>query len=450
MFKHMMDNASPNFSEEVSALKNTEFQKLLLYFILTNEKFIPLCEIIPGEVFTEKYLEKFYQRIKYIYAGQKEKKPLGINLAILLQELYGQDIQPSTDIVQDIDYISKQQIIQLLNKFSSSANELAQFEKLVQKKTLMWLKEHTLVSLIRESALEYTQSKDCEASLNIIKKGLNKIQEYEFFFDDKVLPVGLDTDIFYERKNLVKTGFQILDEYLKGGLGEGDFGLFATKSGGGKTWFLSQLALSAITQNKNVLYVTLELSKGQIFQRIGSLAIRKHIVDKSAFNQVVNLFHTSPEFQGKLFIVEKPPMTLSTQGISNILNMIKRERGLKIDTVLIDYADYLSLHQHNSNNMNEGDDWKRLIKIFVQLKQLAKAEEVSIWTVSQTNRESRHKDIVDADGFSGSYMKNAIVDVSLSYSSDKNSLYVIKNRFGEDNIVLSMLLNKNIPEILIY
>lgn len=424
------------FKEELSALKGTEFQKLLIYFILTNEKFIPLCGVIPPEVFTEKYLERFYRRIQFIYSSQKKKSPLGIELAGTLEELYGPEQDP-------MDTITKQKIIQLLNKFSFSSSELNQFEGLIKEKTLLWLKEYQLVSLIRESALTYTETKDCNKTIRIIQKGVEKIKEYEFFFEDKILPIEDDNELFYERKNVIKTGLPLLDEYLRGGLGEGDFGLFATKSGGGKTWFLSWIALSGIRQQKTVLYITLELSKGQIFQRIGSLAIKKHIVNKQEFQETINYLSSKESGLGRLFIVERPPLSLNIEGISNIIGSIYREHNLKVDSLLIDYADYISVPGH------ESDDWKTLVKIYVQLKQLAKREKLSIWTVSQTTKESRNKDIVDADGFSGSYMKNAIVDVSLSFSPEKNSLFLIKNRFNEDGVLLSMMINKKIPEIIV-
>ncbi len=60
----------------------------------------------------------------------------------------------------------------------------------------------------------------------------------------------------------------VLDKITGGGLRDRSINYLFSKTGGGKTLFLCHVAASAMRQNKNVLFITGELSQNKIYERI--------------------------------------------------------------------------------------------------------------------------------------------------------------------------------------
>ena len=106
---------------------------------------------------------------------------------------------------------------------------------------------------------------------------------------DSALKAGMDKNIGHEytkdvedryreeyRKPIV-TPWNVVNELLQGGLGEGDFGLIFGGPGGGKSWSLIALGAAAVKAGYNVCHYTLELSEAYVPSNIKEFAKRKGV-----------------------------------------------------------------------------------------------------------------------------------------------------------------------------
>ena len=96
---------------------------------------------------------------------------------------------------------------------------------------------------------------------------------------DTAMKAGQDSDIGHEYKsmiveryedtvrNVVSTGWQVIDEITQGGFGKGELVLFAAPPGIGKSWSLVNIGVNAMKAGKIVAHYTLELNEGYVGQR---------------------------------------------------------------------------------------------------------------------------------------------------------------------------------------
>ena len=96
---------------------------------------------------------------------------------------------------------------------------------------------------------------------------------------DTAMKAGQDSDIGLDYKtmiteryedsvrNVVSTGWDVIDEATQGGFGKGELILFAAPPGIGKSWSLINIGVAAMKQGKTVAHYTLELNEGYVGQR---------------------------------------------------------------------------------------------------------------------------------------------------------------------------------------
>ena len=67
------------------------------------------------------------------------------------------------------------------------------------------------------------------------------------------------------------TPWDIINELMQGGLGQGELGVVVAPAGIGKSWVLSAMGAYAISQGKNVVHYTLELNESYVGLRYDSI-----------------------------------------------------------------------------------------------------------------------------------------------------------------------------------
>ena len=82
-----------------------------------------------------------------------------------------------------------------------------------------------------------------------------------------------DIEARYEESARVTspTPWDIMNELMQGGLGQGELGVVVAPAGIGKSWVLSALGAYAISQKLNVVHYTLELNESYVGLRYDSI-----------------------------------------------------------------------------------------------------------------------------------------------------------------------------------
>ena len=97
-------------------------------------------------------------------------------------------------------------------------------------------------------------------------------------------------DFYHRVEEKLSFGLDLMDKITAGGLSRKSLNVVLAGTGAGKTLFMGHLAASALTQGKNVLYITMEMAEERIAERIDanllnlSMAELK-VVDKKTFDE---------------------------------------------------------------------------------------------------------------------------------------------------------------------
>lgn len=207
-------------------------------------------------------------------------------------------------------------------------------------------------------------------------------------------------------KQVHKTGIAQLDHKLKGGLRDGDIIAIGGRPGTGKTVLLSQICQGVIQSGGTALFVSLEMTKEELVDRMSGTYSLDEIRD-------MRLLFIDSQFD--------------FERIASLIRSLARQR--KLDVVAVDYIQLCEI-QLGKNDSRE----REIATMSRRFKKLAKAIKVPVVIGSQLNRESvkRGKPTLADMRESGAIEQDASVVILLSKSdNDEHTLIeVAKHRGG--------------------
>lgn len=408
------------------------FQAKLIASIMTDLAFTSqIYDLLKLEYFESESI-KYIIDITLEYFKQNKKVPSADVLKVYINKLD--------------DDLLKTDVINVLRESLQKAN--SNDLQFIKDTTIDFCKNQELKVAILKS-VEYLKNGDYES----IKMSV-----------DSAMKVGLDSDIGLdyfddveiryteESRNPITTGWDVIDEIMKGGLAAGELGVVIAPSGAGKSWLLAVLGANAIKSGKVVVHYTLELSETYTGWRYDTILTGIPIDKIKNYKDDVKtkLDAISGKSAGKLFIKEYPMKSISLTGIQGHITKMKM-LGINPDIIIIDYADLLKF---GSKTMAK---YEILESLYEELRGFAGEMKVPIWTVSQSNREGMNEDIIEADKAAGAYAKIFPADFVMSLSrkaQDKISntarIHIIKNRFGLDGLTFPVHMDTSRGIVNIY
>ncbi len=263
----------------------------------------------------------------------------------------------------------------------------------------------------------------------------------------------LDRRLEKYRKDTIPTGWLKIDSLLEGGSGKGEFYIIITPPGGGKTWFLCNIGAKAAISGFKVLHFSLELYEDYTSLRYDSVMTKIPLSNlKFKKNEVMNFFN-SMNIKPDIRVVSFSPMSLTPQKMRSVIDNLALS-GFSPDVIVVDYAD---LMKPDSDYMQKKEYRHSITTIYYSLKAIAADYKVALWTASQSNRQSVGIKVITAYHVAEDFNKIAIGDfvISCSYSPEMSKYnytiaFVIKNRFGKDQIQLPGVFDKSNGECEFY
>ena len=248
-----------------------------------------------------------------------------------------------------------------------------------------------------------------------------------------------DTEARYreDARKVVPTPWEKFNEFMQGGLGNGDFGLIFGNPGGGKSWTLVALGGYAVKMGYNVLHYTLELGEDYVGRRYDAFFTGKPVDTLSKHRARID--EVVDQLPGQLIIKEFSPGMAT---VNTLRSHIQKCQDLEFapDLIIIDYVDLLSSKKRVSDRKGEIDD------IYLSTKGLAKELQLPVWSVSQVNRAGAKDDVIEGDKAAGSYDKMMVTDIAISLSRKKEDkvngtgrFHIMKNRYGMDGMTFSVV-----------
>ena len=262
------------------------FQEKLCQLILQDRAF---CDQI-AEVLDIEFLELRYLRVfvRKVFDYKKEYK-----------------VHPSTDIMitilrSDLDFCRKQKL----------KEAMIQSARLIQTSSL------DEISTIINDALKLGADNDV---------GYDYIEDFEERFK-------------LRSRNPASTGWDLIDEICKGGLGIGELGVAIAPTGAGKSMALVHLGAAAVKTGRTVVHYTLELADTVVATRYDSCITGFSLTDIISFKD--HVYEKIKDIKGKLIVKEYPTKSASPNTIRNHLEKL-RQRGITPELIIVDYGDLL-------------------------------------------------------------------------------------------------------------
>jgi|TARA_B100001093_G_scaffold520154_1_gene613206 replicative DNA helicase len=245
-------------------------------------------------------------------------------------------------------------------------------------------------------------------------------------------------------KNLIKTGFQTLDNKIKG-FRSGDLVIIAGRPAMGKTTFALNIATNSVLQGKNVLLFSLEMTNEQLLKKIISAQAELSMDSLLTGNLDLNgwdKFRKMKSFfeEKNMFVYDRSPITIET-----LVNKTKTLQAvMDIDLIVVDYLQLLM----TSNKAPSNSDSRASSISYISnlLKGLAKDIQCPLISLSQLSRgvEGRtdKRPVLSDLRDSGSIEQDADMVIMLyrdeyydSLSNNTAEIIIRKNRLGDSGQV---------------
>ena len=245
---------------------------------------------------------------------------------------------------------------------------------------------------------------------------------------------------FYHRvEEKIAFDLEMFNKITKGGLSRKTLNIALAGTGVGKSLFMCHVAAGALTQGKNVLYITMEMAEERIAERIDANLLNLtmdelKVVDKDIFES--RLDKIAKKTKGTLIIKEYPTASAHSGHFRALLEELKLKREFTPDIVFIDY-----LNICGSQRMKQGgsvNSYTYIKAIAEELRGLAVEYNVPIVSATQTTRSGFANSDPGLEDTSESFGLPATADFMFALVSNEeleglNQIIVkqLKNRYND-------------------
>ena len=399
------------------------FQDKLTYLILTERVFADqLGEVLDVNFLEYKYLQSIVRSI-YEYKEKYEVYPSLKIMATLIRNNIDDDV---------VKEQAKEYLLSVLKDAS-----IVEDCDYVKETSLDFCKKQKLKEAMMRSVKLLNRSSFDEIS-TVINEALKLGTDINFGYDYKL---DFEERFKIKQRDPITTGWKEIDAICKGGLGNGELGVVIAPTGAGKSMALVHLGAQAVKQGKTVIHYTLEMAETSIAGRYDSCITGLKLKEMFQFKEQIH--EKVKDIEGNVIIKEYPTKSATTTTIKNHLERIK-SRGIKVDMIIVDYADLLRPVINRKSNEKRHD----LESIYEELRGLSQVFECPIWTASQTNRSGLNAEIVTLEAISEAFNKCFVADFIFTISRtiedkkvNKGRIYVAKNRNGLDGVVFPIRMD---------
>jgi len=249
-------------------------------------------------------------------------------------------------------------------------------------------------------------------------------------------------ELYNRKESRIEFDLEYFNKITKGGLPNKTLNIALAGTGVGKSLFMCHLASSVLLQNRNVLYITLEMAEEKIAERIDANLLNIPIQEvaslpKSMFETKVN--NLTQKTQGSLIIKEYPTASAHSGHFKSLLNELALKKSFRPDIIFIDYLNICASSRYRGgSNVNS---YTVIKSIAEELRGLACEANVPIVSATQTTRSGYGSSDVELTDTSESFGLPATADLmfALISTEELESLGQIlvkqlKNRYNDVNI----------------
>jgi replicative DNA helicase len=310
------------------------------------------------------------------------------------------------------------------------------------ERTEKWCQDRAVFNAVMES-ISIIDGKHANLQKNAIPDVLSKALGVTFDTNighDYLENVDERFDFYHQQEERVPFDLDLFNRITKGGLPNKTLNIALAGTGVGKSLFMCHVGASALSQGRNVLYITMEMAEERIAERIDANLLNVPIdqlenLSKDMFTDKVSTL--SAKTNGKLIIKEYPTGQANTSHFRALLNELKLKKNFVPELIFIDYLNICA----SSRMKGMGgaiNSYSYIKSIAEELRGLAVEFNVPIMSATQTTRSGYSNDDVGLEDTSESFGLPATADLMFALVSNEelNSLGKVmvkqlKNRYND-------------------
>jgi archaellum biogenesis ATPase FlaH len=343
--------------------------------------------------------------------------------------------------------------IELRNNTNVGSDSLALIPEIsVQKgeETVEWLIEHTekwcqdrAIYLAIMNSINIIEGKHETLDKNALPEVLSEALGVSFDLrvgHDYVDDSDARYEFYHRAEEHLPFDLVKFNEITKGGLVNKSLNVALAGTGVGKSLFMCHVAAGALTQFKNVLYITMEMAEERIAERIDANLMNVPLdqlenLSKDMFDK--KMHKLTDKGVGKLIVKEYPTGAASSIHFRALLKELKIKRDFKPDLICIDYLNICASSRMKSLG-GAINSYTYVKAIAEELRGLAVEYNLPIVTATQTTRSGFANSDIGLEDTSESFGLPATADLMFAIISteeleDLNQLMIkqLKNRYND-------------------
>ena len=334
--------------------------------------------------------------------------------------------------------------IKNIYEFTKSLNDNPVDYKWLLDTTERWCKDRAIYLALMES-IHIADGKDEKKNRDAIPSILSD-----------ALAVSFDNNIghdyfenyeqrydFYNRKeNRMPFDIEYLNKITNGGVPNKTLNIFLAGPNIGKTLMMCHIASSFLLQNKNVLYITLEMAEEEIAKRIDANILNIPInqfedLPKNIFEKKVNKI--LERTKGRLIVKQYPTASAHAGHFKALINELQLKKSFRPDVIFIDYLNICASSRFKTNsNVNS---YSYVKSITEEVRGMVVELDVPLFTATQTTRGGFSSSDIEMTDISESFGTAATADLLLAIISTEeldnmNQVMIkqLKNRYSDKSI----------------
>jgi archaellum biogenesis ATPase FlaH len=313
------------------------------------------------------------------------------------------------------------------------------------ERTEKWCQDRAVFNAVMES-ITIIDGNHQSMSRNAIPDVLSKALSVTFDTNighDYLESVDARYDFYTKDEERLPFDLDYFNRITKGGLPNKTLNIALAGTGVGKSLFMCHCAGAALSQGKNVLYITMEMAEERIAERIDANLLNVPIdqlenLSKEMFSNRVK--GIADKTNGKLIIKEYPTGSAHSNHFRALLNELKLKKKFIPDLIFIDYLNICASSRMKSMG-GAINSYTYIKSIAEELRGLAVEFDVPVVSATQTTRSGYSNDDLGLEDTSESFGLPATADlmfalISNDELSSHNQILVkqLKNRYNDPHM----------------
>lgn len=404
-------------------------EHLILNNLITNDTYMrKVVPFLKKQYFEGVYKQLFAEIVSY--ANRYNKLPTLDALRLQISE---------SDDINESNY---GEILEVLpNLFEKKEQDQQWLYDMTEK----WCQDRAVYLAIMES-IQIIDGKHQSLTKNSLPDILQKALSVSFDTNvghDYVENVDERYDFYHRTEDRMPFDLDYFNKITKGGLPNKTLNIALAGTGVGKSLFMCHVAGGALSQGRNVLYITMEMSEERIAERIDANLLN------CAIDQIPNLSQSmfrdrvreiGDKTEGRLIIKEYPTGQAHTNHFRALLEELRLKKKFSPDIIFVDYLNICA--SSRMKGMGGSINSYTYIKaIAEELRGLAVEFDIPIVSATQTTRTGYSNSDPGLEDTSESFGLPATADLMFALVSNEElenlgqiMVKQLKNRYNDPNM----------------